>query len=187
LPDPAPAVVLVTAYDQYALRAFDAAALDYLLKPVEPDRLAQTVQRLLSWLDRSNPTQTPARPAPQHLLIPDRGRTHVIPVVDILWLEAADNYVIVYTANVAPLMRRTLAGLVEDLGVRFVRIHRRFAVALASIRSITPQGKGDSQVTLSNGKVLACSRQYRASLRERLAGTAQASAETNAQEKAAKG
>src|SRR5205085_6935792 len=92
LPDGGPAVVFVTAFDRYALQAFDAQAVDYLLKPVEPERLARAVQRL-----RERRTPAPrAAFATAHLLIADRGQTHVVPCADIRWLEAADNYVQVH-------------------------------------------------------------------------------------------
>lgn len=162
LPDPAPVVVFVTAFDQYALQAFDAAAVDYLLKPVEHERLARALQRVREKLGRA------AQPAPGKLLIPDRGRTHVVAVAEILWLEAADNYVVVHTADRAPLMRRTLAGLLDDLGAGFVRTHRSAAVALAQIVAVDPLEKGGATIRLRGGATVPCSRQHRASLVERL-------------------
>jgi two-component system LytT family response regulator len=164
LPDPAPAVVFVTAFDQYALQAFDAAAVDYLLKPVEPERLARAMQRLRERVG------APVRPTPSKLLIPDRGRTHVVAVSEILWLEAADNYVIVHTAERAPLMRRTLAGLLDDLGAGFIRTHRSAAVALAHVTAVAPLEKGDANVLLHGGVTVPCSRQHRAAVVARLRG-----------------
>jgi two-component system LytT family response regulator len=164
LPDPAPAVVFVTAFDQYALQAFDAAAVDYLLKPVEPERLARAMQRLRERVG------APVRPAPSKLLIPDRGRTHVVPVSEILWLEAADNYVVVHTADRAPLMRRTLAGLLDDLGAGFIRTHRSAAVALAHVTAVEPLEKGDANIVLRGAVTVPCSRQYRAAVVAHLRG-----------------
>jgi two-component system LytT family response regulator len=166
LPDPAPAVVFVTAFDRYALPAFDAAAIDYVLKPVEPERLARALQRLR---ERHAPSGA-TRPAPRQLLIPDRGRTHVVAVTEILWLEAADNYVVVHTAARAPLMRRTLAGLLDDLGSGFARTHRSAAVALAHVTAVQPLDKGDATIVLRGGATVPCSRQYRAAFLERLRG-----------------
>ncbi len=165
LPEPPPAVVFVTAFDHYALQAFDAAALDYLLKPVAPDRLARAVQRLR---ERGAPSRDASRPPPSQLLIADRGRTHVVTVADIVWLEAADNYVVVHTPERAPLMRRTLAGLLADLGPGFMRTHRSAAVALAQVQQLQARGKGDSVIVLRSGAAVPCSRQYRAALWARL-------------------
>ena len=103
------------------------------------------------------------------MLISDRGRTHVVAVAQIRWLEAADNYVMVHTADRSLLMRRTLAGLLADLGDGFVRTHRGAAVALAHALQIRPLGKGDSLIALHGGAQAPCSRQYRAGLLARLA------------------
>lgn len=165
LPEPAPAVVFVTAFDRYALDAFDAAAVDYLLKPVEPERLARALQRLRA---RQPPSRKPGGRPPAQLLIPDRGRTHVVPLAEILWLEAADNYVVVHTATRAPLMRRTLTGLLDDLGEAFLRTQRSAAVALAQVQELRPRGKGDALIAMRGGVEVPCSRQYIAALRARL-------------------
>lgn len=164
LPRPAPAIVFVTAHDRHAVAAFDAGAIDYLLKPVDPARLALAVQRV-----RERAAPAVAGPAPAQLLIADRGRTHVVAVAEILWLEAADNYVTVHGADRSLLMRRTLTGLLGDLGEGFVRTHRGAAVALAHALQIRPIGKGDAQVVLRGGALAPCSRQYRADLVARLA------------------
>lgn len=169
LPDPAPALIFVTAYDQYALPAFDAAALDYVLKPVEPERLARALQRLRDRASLQRAAEPPApRPPPAQLLIPDRGRTHVVPVAEILWLEAADNYVVVHTAERAPLMRRTLQALLQDLGDGFVRTHRGAAVAVAQVASVQARERGDSVLLLHGGQQVPCSRGHRAAVLQAL-------------------
>jgi two-component system, LytTR family, response regulator len=123
-------------------------------------------------LRERGPLQARARhPPPVQLLIPERGRTQVVLVADVLWLEAADNYVVVHTAERAPLMRRTLAGLLADLGDAFMRTHRGAAVALAQVQQVQPRSKGDSQVVVRGGAAVPCSRQYRAALLARLAGS----------------
>ncbi|MBS0445506.1 MAG: response regulator [Proteobacteria bacterium] len=164
LPDGRPAIVFITAYDRHALRAFDADATDYLLKPVEPERLERALQRLRA----AQPAPPPRTSPPAQLLIPDRGRTHVVRCADIEWLEAADNYVCVHVAGRSLLMRRTLAALLADLGPGFVRTHRGAAVALAHLRAVEPRGKGDATIRLASGAEAPCSRQYRAVLMERL-------------------
>lgn len=166
LVDPAPAVVFVTAYDRYALQAFDTAAIDYLLKPIDPDRLARAIDRLRARtrLQSLSEAARDAHSTPGHLLIADGGRTHVLPVLDIYWLEAADNYVVVHAAEQAPLMRRTLSGLLDDLGAAFVRCHRGFAVAITQVVRMDSRGRGDSMLILRDGQVVPCSRQYRAAV-----------------------
>jgi len=164
LPEPPPAIVFVTAHGHYAVQAFDAAAVDYLLKPVEPQRLGQALQRLRDRLGAARPPLQPAQ-----LLVADRSRTHVVAVADILWLEAADNYVILHTPERSPLLRRTLSGLLDDLGAGFVRTHRGAAVALAHVVQLEPLGKGDARITLHGGQAAPCSRQYRDALVSRLA------------------
>ena len=165
LPDDAPALVFVTAFDQYALRAFDAQAADYLLKPVEPERLARTVQRLR---ERVRGAARPGVGMPAHLMISDRGQTHVVRCADIEWLEAADNYVNIHLAARSLLMRRTLAALLNDLDPAFVRTHRGAAVALAAVLAVRPRGKGDATVVLRSGVEVPCSRQHRETLMQRL-------------------
>lgn len=167
-PEPRPAMVFVTAHDQHALQAFEVAACDYLLKPVDPERLAVALQRAAERIAARTAAALPLRPA--QLLIPDRGRTHVVALADITWLEAADNYVVVHTADRAPLLRRTLAALLADLGDSFVRTHRSAAVALAQVQALQPGNSGDGSVRLRDGTEVPYSRQYRAALVARWSG-----------------
>lgn len=166
LPDPAPAIVFVTAHERHAVAAFDAGALDYVLKPVDPARLLRAVERLRERLSVAR--RTPLEAPPAQLLIADRGRTHVVRVDDITWLEAADNYVVVHAAGRALLMRRTLAGLLDDLGAGFVRTHRGAAVAVAQVVAVLPLDKGDAEVRLQGGGCAPCSRNHRSALMARL-------------------
>jgi two-component system LytT family response regulator len=173
LPEPAPAIVFVTAYDQYAIQAFDAGAIDYLLKPFDAVRLARAVQRLQDRLHAQLETQAlPALPLHQ-LLVSERGAMRVVPVADIGWIESADNYVALHTPAGSPLLRQTLGGLADRLGPAFLRCHRRAAVQLACVERVIPLDKGDCELVLRGGARVPCSRQYRAALLERLGMTAQ--------------
>ncbi len=172
LPAPAPLVVFITAYDQYAIPAFDANAIDYLLKPYDQERLQRALQRLRERLAlRPAPAAAAVALAGQplrQLLVSERGATRVVPVDEIDWLESADNYVVLHTGTGKPLLRQTLAGLVERLGERFVRCHRRAAVRLDRIASVHPLDKGDAELLLRDGARVPCSRQYRADVMARL-------------------
>lgn len=204
LPDGGPAVVFVTAYDQYALQAFDAAAVDYLLKPVDPARLERAIERLRSRLPARLPACLPARqaaahraggrastpvaafapshettlpppslPGPRRLLVAERGRVTMIECDAIAWLQAADNYVEVHVAGGrVQLLRRTLEGLLDDLGAGFARVHRSRAVALAAVAGVEARARGDAVVRLRDGTRLGCSRAHRAALTLALQGTA---------------
>jgi two-component system LytT family response regulator len=171
LPEPAPAIVFVTAYDQYAIQAFDAGAIDYLLKPFDAARLARAVQRLRERLQgpaaQAQPQAMPALPVHQ-LLVSERGATRVVRVADIGWIESADNYVALHTLSGSPLLRQTLGGLADRLGPAFLRCHRRAAVQLAWIEKVVPLDKGDCELVLRGGARVPCSRQYRAAVLERL-------------------
>lgn len=166
LPAPAPLVVFVTAYDTYALAAFEACAVDYLLKPCDGNRLARTLERLRGRL-RERKNTVPAGLA--QLLVGERGATRVVRTADILWLETADNYVVLHTAANSPLLRHTLAALLPQLGPGFMRCHRRAAVQLACVERIAANDKGDGNVLLHGGAQAPLSRQYRAALLAALA------------------
>jgi two-component system LytT family response regulator len=171
LPEPAPAIVFVTAYDQYAIQAFDAGAIDYLLKPFDAARLTRAVQRMHdrrgAHQNELQPQSFPALPLHQ-LLVSERGATRVVPVADIGWIESADNYVALHTSAGSPLLRQTLGGLADRLGPAFLRCHRRAAVQLAWIERVVPLDKGDCELVLRGGARVPCSRQYRAAVLERL-------------------
>lgn len=182
LPSPAPLVVFVTAYDEYAIQAFDANAVDYLLKPYDQPRLQRALQRVRERMAPRAAPVTPAAstasaaaaaPAPpmpdiHQLLIPERGGMRIVKVEQIQWIETADNYVVLHTADGQPLMRQTLAGLLEKLGPRFQRCHRRAAVQVDWVAGIQTLDKGDGELILRGGARVPCSRQYRADLLARL-------------------
>ncbi|WP_137173420.1 LytTR family DNA-binding domain-containing protein [Massilia sp. HP4] len=164
LPAPTPLVVFVTAHQDYALRAFDSEAVDYLLKPFDQARLQRALERLQARLAAPVPTVAALVSPPRQLLVSERGVTRVVQVADIDWLETADNYVALHTPAGAPLLRQTLGALLEQLGPGFVRCHRRAAVRLAAIERIAPLDKGDCELVLRGGARVPCSRQYRPAL-----------------------
>jgi two-component system LytT family response regulator len=169
LPEPVPLLVFVTAWDQHAIRAFELEAIDYLLKPYDAARLQRALQRLRARLDARAPeTRLPRLGQLQQLLVSERGGTRVVRIDEIRWLETADNYVVLHTASGKPLLRQTLAGLLERLGPDFVRSHRRAAVRLSCIERVLPLDKGDCELLLQGGERVPCSRQYRAEVLARL-------------------
>lgn len=172
LPEPAPLIVFATAYDQYAIRAFDANAVDYLLKPYDEARLQRTLERValrLASAAAGHALATPQSGQPVHqLLVTERGVTRVIKVDDVQWIETADNYVVLHTASGSPLLRQTLAGLLDKLGPGFARCHRRAAVQLQWIERLVMLDKGDAELLLRGGAVAPCSRQYRAAIVDQL-------------------
>jgi two-component system, LytTR family, response regulator len=175
LPDPAPLVVFVTAWDRYAVQAFDARAIDYLLKPCDGPRLERALARLRERLQERAaagllPAGAPVLPdlPLRHLLVGERGTTRVVPIGDIGWIETADNYVALHTAAGSPLLRQPLSALLERLGSGFVRCHRRAAVQLSWIERVVALDKGDGELLLRGGARVPYSRQYRAQLLERL-------------------
>jgi two-component system LytT family response regulator len=172
LPAPAPLIVFVTAFDQYAIRAFDANAIDYLLKPFDLVRLQRALQRLRDRLQAQPaggalPAFDNGHPVRQ-LLVTERGVTRVVRVEQVGWIETADNYVVLHCPGEQPLMRQTLAGLLDKLGAGFVRCHRRAAVQVSWIASVVALDKGDCELVLRGGARVPCSRQYRAAVMERL-------------------
>lgn len=172
LPAPASLIVFVTAFDQYAVRAFDANAIDYLLKPYDQARLQRALQRVRERMQvRAVGMPPPALTsghAVHQLLVNERGTTRILRVEQIQWIETADNYVVLHTAHAQPLMRQTLAGLLDKLGAGFVRCHRRAAVQLAWIESVVTLDRGDCELVLRGGARVSCSRQYRAGVMEKL-------------------
>ena len=184
-----PAVIFVTAYDAHALRAFEVRALDYLLKPFSDDRFARALARAreeirtlgLAALGRrvhalvaSPPPDAAAEPgagpdaspaAGGRLLIPEVGRTRVVRLDRVDWIEAADYCVRVHLRDRSHLLRRSLADLERELDPRrFLRIHRSAIVNVDRVAQIRPLFKGDAVVELEGGRELRVSRAHRARL-----------------------
>jgi two-component system LytT family response regulator len=166
LAPPMPQVVFTTAFDAYAVAAFDTGAADYLLKPFDGARLRRALARVRSRLAAQALPQMQVRGAaqPAHLLVPGRGGTAVVPVPDIGWIETADNYVILHTRDAQPLLRKTMAALLAELGPGFVRCHRRAAVQVSWIERVLARPHGDCALQLRGGAMVPCSRQHRAAV-----------------------
>ena len=174
-----PEIIFVSAFDQYALRAFQVHALDYVLKPVEAERLADALDHarrrvrervatddprlagLLNELTRTRPFLTRVPVRTEH-------RVRVIDLADVDWIGAADNYVALHCGRREFLVRDTITGIERRLDpAHFVRIHRSTIVRIDRIVELLPDLHGDFQVRLSGGDVLSLSRTYRPHLEDR--------------------
>jgi two-component system LytT family response regulator len=168
--DPRPAIVFVTAYDHYAARAFAIEAVDYLLKPPTPERLAQCLNRVRA-LRRSTPAAAGTTTAVQRIAIRERGGRRWLPVSAIAWVESAGNYLVLHSDDGRHVIRETLTMLARRLDpARFCRVGRSRLVALDRIRALEPQNSGDQIAVLACGARIPVSRAFRAALVGRLAG-----------------
>jgi two-component system LytT family response regulator len=161
-----PTIIFVTAYDEYALRAFEAGALDYLLKPFDNARFGRALNRAKDRLAH----YAPSRPLPaERLVIKSRGQVLFLNVADIDWIEAAGYYACVHVGSDTHVIRRTLLELERDLGdERFSRIHRSIIVNLDRIHALEIQNGGDYEVVLKSKIRLQLSRRFRKLLQERM-------------------
>ena len=182
-----PHVVFVTAYDKFALRAFEVHALDYLLKPVNEERFDAAVARVREAMSHATDNAIVQRvrqvaadlkvaippskgSAVDRLPIKVNGRIMVIRVADIDWIEADGDYVSVHVGNKTWLMRDTIAAVELRLALSgFVRIHRSTLVNAERVKELQPQDKGEYTVVLNDGTELKLTRHYRTSV-ERLVG-----------------
>lgn len=178
--DQMPLTVFITAYDQHAIRAFEANALDYLLKPFSDERFEAAMVRAMSRLDELNirefgqqmmkmvsSVQTAGRW--DRLVVKSGGTTRFIRVTDIDWIEAAGVYANLHVAGKELLYRAALNDLAERLDPRrFVRVHRSAIVNIESILHLEPISHGEFDVVLKNGSRTRVSRTYRTQLEARL-------------------
>ena len=160
------AVVFVTAYDQYAMKAFDAHAVDYLLKPFSQERFQKALDRARRRLGEKTPPagelSAAARPPQQHLqriVVKDGARVHIIPVDRLDYAEAQDDYVALHSQGKSYLKQQTISSLEAALDPeRFVRIHRSIIVNLERVAKIEPYAKDSRVAVLSDGAQLPVSR-----------------------------
>ena len=176
--DPGPAVIFVTAYDEYAMRAFDAHAVDYLLKPFGTDRFERALERARARLGQQTiPAEAvaEARPPerrPQRIVVRDGARVHVIPLDKLDYVEAQDDYIALHSAGKSYLKQQPIADLERQIDpARFVRVHRSAIVNLERITRLEPYGKDSRLAILADGTRLPVSRSGYARLMEAMEGS----------------
>jgi len=185
-PGEMPVVVFTTAYDQFAIRAFEAHALDYLLKPFDGERLHHAIERaraellkshnrdltsrILDLLAKNAEPKIESRQADERMVIRAGGKVVFLDVKEIDWIEAAANYVKLNVGKDSYLLREGIGSISERLDPdRFVRLHRSVIVNVRKIKELQPCESGEYIAILKNGKELSCSRGYRTQL-QRLIG-----------------
>lgn len=175
---PYPLIVFTTAFHEHALRAFEFAALDYLLKPFDRDRFARTLARVGERLAMRGESDGDAAdeerlrrlgqlgtPRLSRIVVHERGRSLIVPIADVQRLSAAGNYVEVYTTQRRYLIRAALSRLAQRLDpAEFLRVHRSHLVRADFVAEIAPWAHGDLKLTLKDGGELMLSRRYRALL-----------------------
>lgn len=168
--DTVPDVVFTTAYDEYAIKAFDFNALDYLLKPIEPDRLKETVTKLIN---RSQKVEAPAEPAAQKLgpqdrvFVKDGDKCWFVKLENIRLFESDGNYIKIYFDNFKPMIHKSLNALDEKLDDRsFFRASRKHIINLTWVESIESWFNGGLMVVLRGGDKVEVSRRQAARFKE---------------------
>jgi two-component system, LytTR family, response regulator len=158
-----PAIIFVTAYDQYALRAFEAGAMDYLLKPFDNARFDRALGRAKEAIKRSRGGgSTPV----QHFIVKNAGQITFLKMSDIDWIEAADYYSCLHVGAKSHFLRRSMADLEKELDEKiFCRIHRSTIVRLDQVSGLKLNESGEYDVILNNGAKLHLSRRYRKQLK----------------------
>ena len=176
-PEQMPTVIFVTAYDHYALRAFEVSALDYLLKPFDRSRFQKTLDRAKTMIRRMQNDQLLSllgdlrreHEVPDRFIIKSGGRVVFLRVEEIDWMTAVGNYVRLQVGRDSHLMRETMTGMEAKLNSdRFMRIHRSTIVNLDRVKEVQPWAKGEYVVVMRDGTQLIMSRRYRQRLKERL-------------------
>ncbi len=173
-PDAMPLVVFVTAYDEFAVKAFDTRALDYILKPFDAERIHTALHRIREMLllkeqaeysrkiEEIVRTLRPGRKFLERVMVRNGGKIHFVPVGDILWCEAAADYLQLHTVSGVHTIRMTIGAFEDDLDpAQFIRIHRSTIVRLGAIRELRPGTHGDYTALLVQGTELSVSRSYK--------------------------
>lgn len=150
----APSIIFITAYDEYALKAFEVQAVDYLVKPVRAERLARAIQRATALRQaaqssNSDASQNGSQNMRQHFSVQERGRMLLVPLADVIYLKAELKYVTLRTRNEEYLIEESLTSIEEELSQFFVRVHRNALVARNAICGVE---KGSVQVDGEKGQ-----------------------------------
>jgi two-component system LytT family response regulator len=162
-----PAIVFVTAYDRYAVRAFETGALDYLLKPFDDARFDRMLERVKERIAHGRGTAK----ARDSIVVKSLGQVAFLKIAEIDWVEAADYYSRLHIGAKTHLLRRSVADLEGDLDpASFCRIHRSTIVKLDRVRALEINESGEYDVLLLDGTRLRLSRRYRKPLQSRLSG-----------------
>ncbi|RYU96635.1 LytR/AlgR family response regulator transcription factor [Emticicia agri] len=174
-----PVIIFVTAFDNYALQAFEANAIDYLLKPFDKERFDKTFQKAMKQLQLTNKEdlsnvfdkysqffQQFSQPSyPEIVTVKDGGRIQLLKTADLMYIEAEGNYISLQTEKSKHLLYETLSSFEQKLNPKtFVRIHRSTIVNINFIKEIQSHFNGDYSVLLKNTKVLRMSRNYKENL-----------------------
>jgi two-component system LytT family response regulator len=169
-----PAIIFTTAYDQYALRAFEIHAVDYLLKPFTQERLRSAIQRVRGQFAgetavHANGHSQKGTAYTTRIVFKSRGRILFLPVSEIRWIGAEENYVRLCTEHETHLLRETMAHLEERLDPHsFLRVHRSFIVNLQYVKEVRTDHDGESSVIMLDGHKIAMSRSYKSRILESL-------------------
>lgn len=195
-PERMPPTIFITAHDEFAIRAFEVAAVDYLLKPFDDERFGAAWQRILErhstgelvaqarvlsgLLNAAGAPTSPASTAgttpttwTDRLVVRQEQRTIVVMLADVQWIESDGNYVVLHAGRDRYQLRETLSSLESRLDPnRFLRIHRRTIIEIRAMKELQPWFGGDQIMILRDGTQLRVSRNYRAAVARRLAGDA---------------
>jgi two-component system, LytTR family, response regulator len=168
--DQPPTIIFVTAYDQYALRAFEAGALDYLLKPFDNARFQRALERAKERIARGRHQKKPdGERRTDRLAVKSAGQVVFVKISEIDWIEAADYYAGLHVGAKTHLLRRSMADLEQELDPNiFCRIHRSTIVNLERVRGLKLNSEGEYEVVLDNGARLRMSRRHSRQVQARL-------------------
>jgi two-component system LytT family response regulator len=162
-----PRIIFTTAYDRYAIRAFEIHAVDYLLKPFTEERLRSAVERAREQIQAPATNGTSGRQYTKRIVFKSRGRILFLPISDIRWIGAEENYVRICTDSETHLLRETMTHLEEKLDPQmFLRVHRSSIVNLQYVKEVRTEKDGEFAVLLVNGQKIPMSRSYRSRVQD---------------------